>query len=297
MANITKEKVSAMATAFDLAFRDAFASTATQYDKFAMTVGDADHMIVELPFFEAFSFMREWLGPRQVKNLSSKKLVLKERSFEDTIGITEREIETDNWGIYANAISQMAANAQRLWDRLATEALTGAGNWIDGKAFFATDRKYGKNTISNKTTSALSASTFNSAYETMASYVGHAGEPLGVIPDTLMVGPKLRTTAFEILNSKLIVSGNSSVDNPNLGLCDVIINPLLVGDCDDYWFLMKAKDRIKPVVVQKSREGALVAQNQPTDDCVFSEGKALYGTSAYGSAAAAMPHLIYGGIL
>ena len=27
------------------------------------------------------------------------------------------------------------------------------------------------------------------------------------------------------------------------------------------------------------------------------EGKALYGTSAYGSAAAAFPHLVYGGIL
>ena len=299
MPNITKEKISAMATAFDMAFKDAFKAETdkTISTKFAMPVGDADHMIVEIPFFEAFSFMRKWVGPRQVKNLSSKKLVLKEDAFEDTFGVTVREIETDSWGFYSSAVKQLAENAVRLWDRLATEALTDAGNWIDGKAFFATDRKYGKNTISNKTTSALSASTFNTAYETMASYVDHAGEPLGVVPDLLMVGPKNRTTAFEILNSKLVASGNATIENANYGIAEVLVNPYLVGTADDYWFLMSTKSTIKPVALQKRKEGELSAQNQPTDDCVFSEGKALYGTSAYGSAAAAFPHLVYGGIL
>ena len=297
--NITKEKISAMATAFDMAFKDAFKAETDKsiYPKFAMSVGDADHMIVEIPFFEAFSFMRQWIGPRQVKNLSSKKLVLKEDAFEDTFGVSVREIATDSWGFYSSAVKQLAENAVRLWDRLATEALTNGGSWIDGKAFFATDRKYGKNTINNKTTSALSASTFNSAYEAMASYVDHAGNPLGVIPDTLMVGPKNRTTAFEILNSKLVASGGATIENANYGVAEVIVNPYLVGTYDDYWFLMSTKNAIKPVALQKSQEGELAAQNQPTDDCVFQEGKALYGTSAYGSAAAAFPHLVYGGIL
>ena len=55
--NITKEKISAMATAFDMAFKDAFKAETdkTISSKFAMPVGDADHMIVEIPFFEAFS--------------------------------------------------------------------------------------------------------------------------------------------------------------------------------------------------------------------------------------------------
>ena len=299
MSNITKEKIAAMATAFDMAFKDAFKAETDKSisTKFAMPVGDSDHMIVEIPFFEAFSFMRQWVGPRQVKNLSSKKLVLKEDAFEDTFGVSIREIATDNWGFYTSAVKQLAENSVRLWDRLATEALTNGGNWIDGKAFFATDRKYGKNTISNKTTSALSAATFNTAYEAMASYVDHAGNPLGVIPDTLMVGPKNRTTAFEILNSKLIASGNATIENANYGVAEVLVNPYLVGTYDDYWFLMSTKNAIKPVALQKSQEGTLAAQNQPTDDCVFTEGKALYGTSAYGSAAAAFPHLVYGGIL
>lgn len=295
--NITAEKIAAMSTAFDAVFKDAFATAPTTYEKFCMIVGDAAHTIVELPFFETFAFMREWVGPRQVKNLAARKLTMKEKAFEDTLGIPVRQIETDNWGLYANSIAQMAENAKQLWDRLAAEALTNPGTWIDSKAFFVTDRKYGKNTICNKTTSALSASTFNTAYETMCGYCGHNGEPLGVLPDTLIVGPKNRKTAFEILNAKLVSDGTTTVDNPNLGLCEAVVNPRLVGDYDDYWFLASTKGKIKPIALQKSKEGTLVALNQPTDENVFMEGQALYGTDAYGSAAAAMPHLIYGGIL
>ena len=299
--NITADKISAMQTAFDLKFKEAFHASKPLYEKFSMVVGDADHTTVELPFLEAFAFMRKWVGPRQIKNLAARKLVMREEAYEDTIGIPMRDIETDNWGLYANTIAQMGDNGASLWDRLAAAALTNAGKWIDGKNFFATDRVYGDGkhgaTICNKTTSALSASTFDTAYQTMCGYQGHNGEPLGVVPTTLMVGPKLRKTAFEILNAKLVSDGTTTVDNPNLGVCEAIVNPRLVGDYDDYWFLMACGGPIKPVAVQKSKEAELVSLNRPTDQFVFTEGAALFGTDAYGSAAAAFPHLVYGGIL
>ncbi len=295
--DLNKAKFQAMVTSFDLAFKNTFTTVPTVYGKYAMTVGDASQQIVELPFFEAFAFMRKWVGDRQVKNLMGAKLTLREDAFEDTIGIPKRDFECDNWSLYAAAISQMGENGAALWDRLCTEALVNAGKWIDGKDFFAADRKYGKATINNKTTSALSAVSFNSAYETMCSYKGHNGEALGVVPDTLMVGPKLRKTAFEILNAKLISDGTTTVDNPNLGLCEPVINPRLVGDYDDYWFLMKTKGAIKPVALQKSKEAKLTVLDKDDDENVFNRGEILAGTEAYGSAAAAMPHLVYGGIL
>jgi phage major head subunit gpT-like protein len=295
--NTNTEKFKAMVTAFDLAFKNAFEGAPDISGKFAMTVGDSAHQIVELPFFEAFTFMRKWIGDRQIKNLQGAKLTLREDGFEDTIGISERDFECDNWSLYANAVRQMGENAAALWDRLATEALVNAGTWIDGKAFFATDRKYGKSTIGNKTTSALSASTFNTAYEAMQSYKGHNGEPMCVTPDTLMVGPKNRKTAFDIINANLISDGTTTVDNPNKGLVDVIVNPRLVGDAEDYWFLMKAKGAIKPVALQKSRAPRLTVLDKATDESVFMRGDILVGSDAYGSAAAAFPHLVYAGIL
>jgi phage major head subunit gpT-like protein len=291
------KKFQAMVTSFDLAFKNAFGKAPNIHQKFSMTVGDSSHQIVELPFFQAFAFMRKWVGDRQIKNLMGAKLVMKEDGFEDTIGIPVRAIECDTWGLYANAIAQMGSNSAALWDRLATEALTNPGSWIDNKAFFATDRKYGKATICNKTTDALSASTFNTAYEAMCSYKGHNGEPMGIVPDTLMVGPKLRTTAFEILNAKLISNGTTTVENPNLGLVTPVINPYLVGDYDDYWYLMAAAGPVKPVAIQKSVEPKLTRLDKSEDENVFMKGEVLIGSDAYGSAAAAMPHLVYGGIL
>ena len=86
------------------------------------------------------------------------------------------------------------------------------------------------------------------------------------------------------------------MDNPNLGLCEVIVNPRMVGDYAKYWFLMSCKGPIKPVALQKSKEPVLTSLNRPTDANVFMEGQALFGTDAYGSAAAAFPHLVFAGI-
>ena len=296
--NLYADKIQAMSTAFDLTFKEAFTAAPGVCDAFCMTVGDADHTLVELPFFDTFGFMRKWVGPRQIKNLAARKLVMREQAYEDTLAIPQRQIETDNWGFYRAAIAQMGENARLLWDRLALDALTNPGSWIDNKAFFATDRKYGKSTICNKTTSALSAGTFDTAYQTICGYCAHDGEPLGVAPDTLMIGPKLRKTAFEILHSRLTLNGGTAaVDNPDFGICRTIINPRLVGDYDDYWFLMSCNGAIKPVALQKSKEGTLAILNRPTDEAVFMEGNALFGADAYGSAAAAFPHLVYAGIL
>lgn len=299
---INADKFMAMQTAFDLAFSDAFSSAPSIYEKFCMIVGDADHTIVELPFIEAFAFMRKWIGPREIKNLAERKLVMREEAYEDTLGIPQRQIETDNWGIYAKSIAQLAENGAKLWDRLAFDALVNAGNWIDGKAFFATDRKYSdggrrSSTICNKTTSALAAGTFETAYAAMCGYCAANGEALGILPDTLMVGPKLRKTGHEILNSEFVSNGTTTVSNPNKGLCQLLINPRLVGDYDDYWFLMQTTGAIKPVAVQKSKEATLTSLNSPTDQNVFMEGRALFGVDAFGSAAAAFPHLVYAGIL
>lgn len=294
--NLTAERIDAMVTAFDLQFKNAYAAAGGVAEKFCVNVGDSAHSVVELPFFEAFSFMRKWVGPRQAKNLATKKLILKEDAFEDTIGIPQRAIETDNWAIYSTAIAQMSTNAKLIWDQLALEALCNPAAWIDGKAFFGDSRKYGKSPIVNKAAAALTPESFNDAYETMMGYCGHDGNPLGVVPDTLMVGPKNRKTAFEILNAKLISDGTTTVDNPNLGLCEVIVNPRMVGDYANYWFLMSCKGPIKPVALQKSKEPVLTSLNRPTDANVFMEGQALFGTDAYGSAAAAFPHLVYAGI-
>ena len=297
--NLTSEKFAAMRIAYDMAFKAAFKAAPTVYEQFTMIVGDSAHTTVKLPFMEQFACMRKWLGPRQIKNLEGKMITMTENAYEETVGIKSREIETDNWGMYLPSIQQMAVSGKALWDQLAIDALLSPAAWIDKKAFFATDRKYGKSTICNKTTTALSASSFKLARQTMLAYAGHAGEPIAVNPDTLMVGPALEFTARDILENdfELDSSAKIAVRNTCKGLAKLIVNPRITGDCANYWFLMSCSGPIKPVAVQKSKEATLVSKNRPDDEGVFMEDMAIFGTSAYGSAAAAFPHLVYGGIV
>ena len=293
------DKFEAMRTAYDLAFKNAFDGAPSTYEQFSMTVGDAAHTVVKLPFLEQFAHMRKWIGARNIKNLSGKMLTMTEDAYEDTVGISQRELETDNWTMYLPAIQQMAVNGKQLWDQLAVEALLKPAKWIDGKAFFSVDRKYDKSVIRNTTTDALTHASFKAAYQTMTGFAGHAGTPLAVVPDTLMVGPALYFKAKAILENEFVKDETSSVtvDNECKGLAKLLLNPRIIGEYANNWYLMSCSGPIKPVAVQKSKEPVLVSKNAPTDEGVFLEDQALFGTAAYGSAAAAFPHLVYGGIV
>ncbi len=289
--------LSAMRTAFSMKFQDAFAAASTVYEKFCMIEGDPAHSAVEFPFLETFAFMREWIGPRQAKNLKSQTLRVVERAFEDTVKIRVRDIETDNWKQYAILIAQMGQAGSQLWDRLAAEAITGSDKWIDGKTFFHTAHKYGESVICNTSPDTLSRESFETAYETMTSYRSHNGEAMSVIPDTLMVGPKLRATAWDIIKNTKSVSGENGavVDNRNLDIVEIVINPRLVDEYENDWYLSQNKGILKPVILQKSKDCELTALDRMEDENVFERDEVIYGTKAYGNAVCAFPHLIYRG--
>jgi len=296
--DINRGNMNALFTGYNTLFRDAFSTASNTFEQFSMTI-PANGQIVEYPFLEAFGGMRKWIGDRQIKNISSKKLTVKEDPYEDTVSVKKRDIETDTFGVYAPLIQQMGLNAGKLWNDLAYEALLANGDWLDGNAFFGTTRKYGKNTISNYTTSALSESTFNAAYLAMMSYKTHNDRPMGVVPNLLIVGPNLRTTAWDIVKNQFNYDFSDKVQkrNVNENLVDLLIVPDLIGTYDDYWFLFATKGVIKPVLVQTGKQPVLTRLDKDTDENVFMRNEFLYGTEAFGAAALAFPHLAYAGIV
>lgn len=252
--------------------------------------------------------MKKWLGERVIENLQSGKLTIANDDFEATIAVPRNDIEDDNYGLYGNLAQSMGASAEQLWLDLAVQALIANGTWADGITFFSTTRKYGKNTIVNRTSDALSAETFSAAVAAMMSYRGHGDRPLNVLPRVLVVGPKLRKTAFEICKAQNFVQvvtnkagteniGAAAVDNPNAGLVEPKISTSLIGDYDDYWYLIGEVNGIKPVMVQKRKEPKFTALDRETDENVFMRKEYLYGTDARGAAFLTLPHLAYAGIV
>ncbi len=254
--------------------------------------------------------MRKWVGDRVIQNILSGKLTVVNDDFESTVSVPRNDILDDQYGLYAPLVRVMGANAELLWPKLAIDALVGgvAGLWADGAAFFGTTRKYGAATISNKTTSALAKATFEAAIQAMTSYVGHNGEPMAVAPRYLVVGPKMRSTAWDLVKNTVAIVpqtnvagaenvGAAAVQNRTQGLCELRVSRRLVGDYDDYWFILGEQAGIKGVAVQKRAEPKLTRMDRDTDENVFMRKEYLYGTDARGASFLTLPHLVYGGIL
>lgn len=303
--DINRGNMDALFTGYSQAFKNGLALGNVQFQDLC-TVVPGGTKITEFPFLEQLGGMREWLGPRQIKNVSSKKLSVTARTFEDSVGMPVNDIDDDQVGVYTPLVTEMGMNAANLWGELVFAALVGNATWLDGVAFFSTaGRSYdGTNAINNYGTGALTAATYKTAYLAMMGYLGHGGKPLGVVPDTLVVGPKLLDTAKKIVEIPAeLTSGATgestyvnwtSAPNPWYNSARLVVSTQLVGTYDDYWFLMCTKRPMRPVVLVKRQEPKLVRMDRETDQNVVMEDKVLYLTKARGEAALAFPHLVFG---
>lgn len=306
--DINRGSLNALFTAYNQAFRNAFATADTKYQLFSMEIPSGT-AIVEFPFLEQIAGMREWIGPRQAQNVSTKKLSITNKTYEKTIAVSVDDVEDDQFGTYTPIFGQMGMAAGNQLGKRAWSALVSNGNWLDGNAVYGTTRTYGSNTINNYTTTALSATTYATAWKNMTQFLGHDSESLNVMPTHLIVGPKLYDTANNIVNDpKLVTSYSADTDdatllnhvaapNPWYKTAELVVSTELVGTYDDYWFLVDASQQIKPVVVSNRQSGQLVQRSQANDENVFMDNQILYGAKVRCEAAVAMPHLVYAGIV
>ena len=295
--DINRANMQALFTGYNRIFMDAFQSYVdTTYAQFVGEVNAGTNQI-DMPMLEQLTGMREWQDVRQIKNLKSEKLTIKARYFEDTVGVKREDVEDDQYGLYNSLFQTMAMNAANLPNDITNELLAAAGSakWLDGAAFFGTSRKYGKETISNKGAAALSYESFNTAYDTMRTYKGHGGKPLGVKPNLLLHGPSLRTVVADVIKAPFravkVDDAAVTMPNPNANL----VTPIEVdGITNSDWFLLDARKPFKPIIMfMRKRPNRLIRLDREEDENVFMNRQFIYGTDGRAEVAFAMPHLIY----
>ncbi len=295
--DINAGNLSALFTSFRLLFTRGAQTVDKAYLKFTMEI--VSTTAVEIyGWLNSIGKMKEWLSDRDIENISSEKLEVRNRKFEKTIAVTRDSLEDDQIGVYSPIMADLGFEAESLWGDLAAEALAAANvtKWADGKTFCATDRKYGKQTINNKATAALSVESFEAGMLAMRQYKGHKGNLLKVKPTLLVHGPANRTTAFNLVKNEWIVQaagsvGAGAIKNPNFGA----VETLELDNLGSEWFLLDCSRPYKPVGVQKRRMPELIAKDDPkTSDRAFMRDEYLYGASARGEAFLTLPHLVYG---
>ena len=90
------------------------------------------------PMMALLPGLREWIGDRVVNSLSAQSFAIRNKTFEETIGIRREDVEDDQFGILTGIAKQLGQDAANLADRLVASLMKNGANAVslDGQNFF-----------------------------------------------------------------------------------------------------------------------------------------------------------------
>ncbi len=255
--------------------------------------------------------MREFLDERKPAGLAPFSVTIEDKVFEASLAVDRRAIEDDQLDMVRMKVRDLAFRVAAHRQQMVVEALAGGTSGIgyDGQPLIATAHpSYAGATYSNKTTSALDATTLAAAINAMMVVPDDQGTPLGISPDTLLVGPKLQWAALELVESPVVIYKGNAVDtspsnsyvNAFRGRLNVVVSPFLRDSSDDYWFLLDTKRPIKSIILQQRSDVPVefTALDDPNaSDSAWMRDRFYYGVRGRYNVGFGLWQTVYGGIL
>ena len=290
---VNQESLRGLNVSFSTAFNKEFENTETHYQRFATTVPSTTAE-TNYTWLGQIPQMREWIGEREIQNLSAYEYTIKNRKFEMTVSVPRDAIEDDQYGTYTSYFSSLGQAAAQHPDELCFAALKDGfkEKCYDGKPFFAADHpsgEGGKTAVSNMTHNKLTAGSYMAARTAMMSLCGDKGKSLGLVPDLLVVSPADEENGLMILNADYI----NGTTNVLKGTAELLVAPELA-DKPGMWFLLCTKRFLKPVIFQKRRAIKLAAKNRDTDENVFLRDEYIWGADGRSNAGYGFWQMAYG---
>lgn len=139
---VTAASVAALQIGYKKSFQDAFTATRPQtaYNQVA-TVIPSSSKAETYGWLGKFPKMREWVGPRQIKDMEGFGYTIANRKFEATVGVERTDIEDDNLGHYMPLMAEMGMSAAQTPDEMVFGLLHAGRTTLcyDGQFFFDTD--------------------------------------------------------------------------------------------------------------------------------------------------------------
>lgn len=267
------DKLKGIQTAYRTLVQDALSAKyeGAVYDAFT-SEDTVDGSEMELTWLMNDPVMEKWLGRKTYTALRAESVKIPVQSYAKSVEIPKVDVIGDKSGLIAKKVAEMASQGAADKDKIAFDKLiagfTDAG--YDGVSFFSTAHPNGPagGTQSNRGTSALTHTTFDTARQAMRALRDENGRSLGVNPRVLMVGPKNERVANEIIAAEFrlaavdssgaesgtrVAAASVSNVSSKYGM-RVVVNPKLVGDYDDYWFLIDDSRPVKPIHMGKLGE-------------------------------------------
>ena len=269
----------AVATGFRALYRQGFEAATPSYAVFIITVeSSGDTETYEL--VDGIPQLREWVGPRQVKNLKAFDYSLRNRDWEATIAVPRNLFLDDRLGVIKPKMVGLGAAARLHPDKLFGELLANGfttGMGYDGVAFFSDAHPIDGAVQSNLVSGALSATTFNLAIKKLRQMKDWQGNPIDVFAMggqlTLVVGPALESTARALVLAEYGENGASNLDYNRAKL--KVFNRIT----GNAWFVMISGGPLRPFIHQVREAPIVVARDQPSDECVFNDNEVRHGVN------------------
>lgn len=245
--------------------------------------------------------VREWAGDRVFNAISEVGYALRNRDFEDTVQVDRNRLDDRKVGAEVPLMRALGYAFSKFPDRaIAEELLVGYASrtCYDGLSFFNDAHPVdvldaSKGTFDNLLALALTAANFDTAYAAMAAYKNADNKVMGIVPDTLIVPPQLRTTAHLIAHAAFVPStaGTATQSNPNEGVVDVLVLPELASEATT-WYLACLKSPFKPLIYQNRKAPVLEMLFGPDSEHAKKTKKIVFGADCRAAFGYTLPQLM-----
>ncbi len=237
---------------FDLAYREGLG--AGPVDRLA-TVISTTQPVQRYGWLGTAPTMREFVDERRPAGLSAYTVSIADRTFESTIAVERRAIEDDQLDLIRLRVRDLAERVATHRHQMVVEALAGGttGAGYDGAPLFSSAHPtLGGAVVSNVVAGGLSGATLREATVRLMEVPDDNGLPLGMVPDTLLVGPTLLWDALELVESATL-PGAAGAASANVfgGRLKVVVSPFLRGGDADAWFVLDTSRPMRAVLLQQ----------------------------------------------
>lgn len=279
-------------TMFDQVFLGEMATTHGNWELYS-AAESMTGTAFEYNFLSDLPTARKWLGKKEYKATRANKHLIPVEDYEASTSVGKVDWLQNPKGV-GETLRKWLSGARGYVNKLVIEKflLGDTDTGYDGVSLFSTAHPNGPagGTQSNRVTTTFSQAAYRTAKTAMRNFKGANGQPLGIRPDLILVGPAKEDIARDVLDAKDRVvavdaagleSGTrlAAASIENVVSADgvrIVVEPLIGGGSngagtatDNMWFLMDSK--LPPMIV------ATAQVPTPSDDTdEFLSGAAEY---------------------
>lgn len=271
-------------TEFELAYRTQLEGGVTE--KLA-TIINTTQPVQKYPWLGASPSMREFVDERRPKGIAQYVTSIQDKTFEATIAVERNAIEDDQLDIIRLRIRDLAMQVSAHRHQLVVQTLLSgdSAQAYDGQSFFGIHPGI-NGSAQNLLEDELSAVSLADAMSKMMSFSDDSGTPLGMVPDTLVVGPELMWTAIELVESPVVVFKGSGTNAPTPyknvfnGRLNLVVSPYINGVNARNWFVLDTSRPVKAVIMQQRSDVPIefsALDNSSGSESAFMRDRYYYG--------------------